>query len=60
MSTAKSPRMVPGAESDGFVAPIIFLPVVTTFLPSQIMATTGPEMMYSTNPLKNGFDDRSS
>lgn len=60
MSIAKSPRMVPGADSAGFVAPIIFLPVVTTFLPSQTIATTGPEIMYSTNPLKKGFVQRSA
>jgi hypothetical protein len=29
----------------GFVAPMIFLPVLTTSLPSQTMHTTGPEHM---------------
>lgn len=45
ISTAKSPRIVPGADSEGFVAPIIFRPVVTTFFPSHTIATTGPEII---------------
>lgn len=39
---AKSPLMVPGAESAGLVAPSILRPVTTAFFPSQTMATTGP------------------
>jgi hypothetical protein len=30
-------------------------PVLTTFSPSQHMATTGPRSMYLTRPLKNGL-----
>ena len=40
---AKSPLMVPGAESAGLVAPSILRPVTTAFFPSHTMATTGPE-----------------
>jgi len=37
--------MVPGAEARGLVAPSMVLPVLTTSLPSQTMATIGPEFM---------------
>lgn len=40
-SMQKSPRMVPGSEASGLVAPISLRPVETTALPSQTMATTG-------------------
>ena len=56
ISTAKSPRMVPEADSDGLVAPIILWPVVTMFFPSHIIATTGPEMICSTRLLKKGLE----
>jgi hypothetical protein len=36
------PRIVPGADSKGLVAPNIFRPVATASLPSQTMHTTGP------------------
>lgn len=36
-SMHKSPRIVPGAESLGLVAPNITLPVLTTSLPSQTL-----------------------
>jgi len=60
ISTAKLPRRVPGSETDGLVAPMIFRPVATTFLPSHTIATTGPDIMYSTKPSKKGFEERSS
>ena len=44
-STARSPRIVPGADSNGFVAPIINRALFTAPGPSQIIATTGPEQM---------------
>lgn len=47
--------MVPGAEFAGFVAPNIVLAVATTPSPSQHMATTGPDLIYSINPGKNGL-----
>ena len=40
-SMQKSPRMVPGSEASGLVAPISLRPVATTDLPSQTIATTG-------------------
>ena len=55
----KSPLMVPGLESNGFVAPNIFLPVSTALSPSQTMQQTGPEAAYSTNPLKNPLPAKS-
>lgn len=42
---AKSPRMVPGAEARGLVAPRMTRPVLTASRPSQTMAATGPEPM---------------
>ncbi len=42
---AKSPRMVPGAEANGLVAPRRTRPVLTASLPSQTMAQIGPEFM---------------
>lgn len=42
---AKSPRMVPGWEARGLVAPRMARPVLTASRPSQIMAQTGPEPM---------------
>lgn len=50
----KSPRMVPGAESAGLVAPNITRPVLTTLRPSQTIGTTGPDAMYETSPGKKG------
>lgn len=44
-SMQKSPRMVPGALSNGFVAPSIFRPVATASLPSHTIQTTGPLSM---------------
>ena len=41
-SMQKSPRIVPGADSKGLVAPNIFLPVETASFPSHTMQTTGP------------------
>ena len=43
MSTQKSPRMVPGLESNGEVSPIMRRMEEMTEVPSQTMATTGPE-----------------
>ena len=39
----KSPRIVPGEASAGFVAPINFLAIETADGPDQTVATTGPE-----------------
>lgn len=47
-SMAKSPRIVPGSDSKGLVAPMSLRADFTTPLPSHTIATTGPEMMYST------------
>ena len=55
VSSAKSPRMVPGAASCGRVAPLIARTTAMAFGPSKASATSGPEMMKSTRPAKNGF-----
>jgi hypothetical protein len=47
-SMQKSPRMEPGADSDGLVAPRRTRPAFTTPSPSQTIGTTGPDDMYST------------
>ena len=57
---AKSPRMVPGAEARGLVAPRRTRPVLTASRPSQTMAQMGPEAMYWTNPGKKGLPARSA
>ena len=49
ISSAKSPRIVPGAESSGLVAPIIVRTVETAAGPSTTIATAGPEVMNSTS-----------
>jgi hypothetical protein len=46
---AKSPRMVPGAEARGLVAPRMARPVLTASRPSQTMAQMGPELMSDCN-----------
>ena len=56
---AKSPRMVPGAEANGLVAPRRTRPVLTASRPSKTMAAIGPEFMYLTRPAKNGLSERS-
>src|SRR4051812_36436585 len=53
-TSAKSPRMVPGAESSGFVAPIIVRTVAIASCPSRARATSGPEVMNATSSPKNG------
>ncbi len=53
-TSAKSPRIVPGAESSGFVAPIIVRTVAIALGPSSASATSGPEVMKSTSSPKNG------
>ena len=55
VSSAKSPRIVPGAASCGRVAPLIARTTAIAFGPSSASATSGPEMMNSTSPAKNGF-----
>ena len=45
-SMAKSPLIVPGAESAGLVAPSMTRPVATAPMPSQTIQHTGPEHMY--------------
>ncbi len=54
-SSAKSPRIVPGAESSGFVVPIMVRTTEIADSPLTASARTGPELMKSTSPLKNGF-----
>ena len=58
-SMQKSPRTVPGKELEGLVSPRIIRPDLTTFVPSHTIGITGPEAIYVTNDLKNGFDDKS-
>jgi hypothetical protein len=60
LTMAKSPRMVPGAEARGLVAPRRMRPVLTASRPSQTIAQMGPEFMYSTNPGKKGLLARSA
>ena len=55
MSTAQSPRIVPGAAFCGFVAPIMPRITSTAFFPSMAIATRGRDIMNSDKPPKNGF-----
>ena len=55
VSTAKSPRIEPGAASWGRVAPFIARTIEIAFGPSSTAATSGPLVMKSTRPLKKGF-----
>ena len=48
-------RSEPGAASSGRVAPMICRTAATAESPSTTIATTGPEVMKSTTPRKNGF-----
>jgi len=50
----------PGEEARGLVAPSIARPVLTASKPSQTVATTGPEDMYSISRGKKGLSLRSS
>mmetsp|Transcript_17278 Transcript_17278/g.53701 ORF Transcript_17278/g.53701 Transcript_17278/m.53701 type:complete len:243 (-) Transcript_17278:199-927(-) len=59
-SRQKSPRIVPGSDSAGLVAPSILRPIATALRPSQTMGTTGPLDMYSTSPGKKGLLFRSA
>ena len=54
-SSAKSPRIVPGAESSGFVAPIIVRTTEIADSPLTASARTGPDEMKSTREPKNGL-----
>jgi hypothetical protein len=45
LTIAKSPRMVPGWDASGLVAPSRTRPVLTASRPSQTMAQMGPEAM---------------
>ena len=54
-SSAKSPRIVPGAESSGFVAPIIVRTTEIADSPLTASASTGPDVMKSTREPKNGL-----
>ena len=54
-SVAKSPRIVPGAESAGFVAPIIVRTTEIADSPLTARASTGPDEMKSTSEPKNGL-----
>ena len=53
-SSAKSPRIEPGADSSGFVAPITWRAATTASWPSSTIATSGPLVMKSTSSPKNG------
>ena len=55
VSSAKSPRIVPGAASCGRVAPLIARTTAIAFGPSSASATSGADVMKSTSPPKNGF-----
>ena len=55
VSSAKSPRIVPGAASCGRVAPLIARTTAIAFGPSSANATSGADVMNSTRPVKNGF-----
>ena len=55
VSMHQSPRMVPGAAKAGLVSPMMFLLVFTTSLPSQTIATTGADIMYSRSAWKPGL-----
>src|SRR5215210_6800911 len=54
-STAKSPRIEPGAASSGFVAPMTWRAATTACSPSSTIATSGPEVMNDTSSPKNGL-----
>ena len=54
VSSAKSPRIVPGAASCGRVEPIIVRTTAMAFGPSRAKATSGLEVMKSTRLRKNG------
>src|SRR3954462_5951311 len=54
-STAKSPRMEPGAASSGLVAPITWRAATTAWSPSSTIATSGPEVMNDTSSPKNAL-----
>ena len=55
VSSAKSPRTVPGAASCGRVAPLMARTTAIAFGPSSASATSGAETMKSTRLPKNGF-----
>ena len=56
VSSARSPRIVPGAASLGFVAPMILRTTCHVFSPPSItIATSGPRVMNATRSPKNGF-----
>ena len=54
-SSAKSPRIEPGAASSGLVAPITWRAAWTASWPSSTSATSGPEVMNDTSSSKNGL-----
>ena len=54
-STAKSPRIEPGAASSGLVAPITWRAAFTACSPSSTIATSGPDVMKETSSSKNGL-----
>jgi hypothetical protein len=55
ISTARSPRIVPGAASTGLVAPFIVRTMAIASGPSSAAATSGPDVMKATRPSKNGL-----
>ena len=55
ISSAKSPRIEPGAASSGLVAPMTWRAATTASWPSRTIATSGPEVMNSTSSPKKGL-----
>ncbi len=51
----KSARIVPGTASAGRVAPLVVRVIAIASGPSRINNTEGADVMYSTNPSKNGL-----
>src|SRR5262249_8666115 len=55
IESARSPRIVPGGESAGFVEPIVDRTTGIAPSPSSTTASVGAEVMTSTSSPKNGF-----
>ena len=55
LTMAKSPRIVPGWEARGLVAPSSMRPVLTTSRPSHTMAQTGPLAMSVSGSVRVNF-----
>ena len=55
IDSARSPRIVPGADVAGFVAPIVDRTTAIAPSPSSTSASVGEEVMNVTSSPKNGF-----